>query len=292
MVKVYLGLVFVTLIWGYTWVTMKMAIIDIPPLLFSSLRLLIGSLPLFVILILQKKHLSISKEDLKSYLTMSILMSLGYLGILSFAMQFVSSGIASVLVYMMPIFVTLLSRYQFQEKLDICRLIGVLSAVIGLVLILWHQTSILNIRLVLGELLILLSALCWGIANVFSKIKFYNTDIIHMNAWQLFLGALMLFFFSSILEIHQEVRWSIQALASLTFNGLFSTSFTFVVWFWVLKKMNASKASMSLMMVPVFGIFFGWLQLGETVTKNVIVGTIFISLGILLNSTQRHNKET
>ncbi|MBR0002056.1 EamA family transporter, partial [Bacillus subtilis] len=54
MVKVMLGIISVTLIWGYTWVAMKVGIHDIPPLLFSGLRLFIGAVPLFLILFIQR----------------------------------------------------------------------------------------------------------------------------------------------------------------------------------------------------------------------------------------------
>lgn len=81
MVKVMLGIISVTLIWGYTWVAMKVGIHDIPPLLFSGLRLFIGAVPLFLILFIQRKKLTIQKEHLKSYIIMSLLMGLGYMGI-------------------------------------------------------------------------------------------------------------------------------------------------------------------------------------------------------------------
>lgn len=60
MVKVMLGIISVTLIWGYTWVAMKVGIHDIPPLLFSGLRLFIGAVPLFLILFIQRKKLAFS----------------------------------------------------------------------------------------------------------------------------------------------------------------------------------------------------------------------------------------
>lgn len=62
MVKVMLGIISVTLIWGYTWVAMKVGIHDIPPLLFSGLRLFIGAVPLFLILFIQRKKLAFNSK--------------------------------------------------------------------------------------------------------------------------------------------------------------------------------------------------------------------------------------
>ncbi|MDY0939625.1 DMT family transporter [Priestia megaterium] len=284
MFKVFSGIISVTLIWGYTWVTMKIAISDIPPFLFSSLRLLIGAIPLFIILIIQRKRLFVDKENFKSYLIMSLLMSLGYMAILTYGMQFVDSGKTSVLVYTMPIFVTIISHFKLDEKINIYKMVGLIFGLLGLLFILGLEITNPDTKVIFGELLILLSALSWGLANVFSKIRFKNIDVIHMNAWQLIIGALFLFILSLILEPSYSIEWSNKALLSLLFNGLFSTAFTFVVWFWVLKKINASKASMALMFVPILGIIFGWLQLEENITISIVVGSFLICVGIFMNT--------
>jgi drug/metabolite transporter (DMT)-like permease len=284
MFKVFLGIISVTLIWGYTWVTMKIAISDIPPFLFSSLRLFIGAIPLFIILIIQRKRLFVDKGIFKNYLIMSLLMSLGYMAILTYGMQFVDSGKTSVLVYTMPIFVTIISHFKLDEKINIYKMVGLTFGLLGLLFILGLEITNPDTKVIFGELLILVSALSWGLANVFSKIRFKNIDVIHMNAWQLIIGALLLFVLSLILEPNYSVEWSNKALLSLLFNGLFSTAFTFVVWFWVLKKINASKASMALMFVPILGIIFGSLQLGENITISIVVGSFLICAGIFMNT--------
>ncbi|MBQ4870450.1 DMT family transporter [Priestia megaterium] len=284
MFKVFLGIISVTLIWGYTWVTMKIAISDIPPFLFSSLRLFMGAIPLFIILIIQRKRLFVDKGIFKKYLIMSLLMSLGYMAILTYGMQFVDSGKTSVLVYTMPIFVTIISHFKLGEKINIYKMVGLTFGLLGLLFILGLEITNPDTKVIFGELLILISALSWGLANVFSKIRFKNIDVIHMNAWQLIIGALLLFVLSLILEPNYSVEWSNKALLSLLFNGLFSTAFTFVVWFWVLKKINASKASMALMFVPILGIIFGSLQLGENITISIVVGSFLICAGIFMNT--------
>ncbi|MXQ54262.1 DMT family transporter [Shimazuella alba] len=284
MFKVFLGIIMVTLIWGYSWVTMKIAISDIPPFLFSALRLLIAAIPLFIILIIQRKKLLIDKKNFQNYLLISLFMSLGYMAILTYGLQFVDSGKTSVLVYTMPIFVVIISHFKLDEKIDIYKMIGLISSLLGLTFILGLEIINSDMKVILGEILILVSAFIWGIANVFSKIKLKNTDVIHMTAWQLLIGSLFLFILSLLLEPNHSIEWTRNALFSLLFNGLFSTAFTFVVWFWVLQKINASKASMALMFVPILGILFGWLQLGENITMSIVLGTLFICAGIFMNT--------
>lgn len=284
MVKVMLGIISVTLIWGYTWVAMKVGIHDIPPLLFSGLRLFIGAVPLFLILFIQRKKLSIQKEHLKSYIIMSLLMGLGYMGILTYGMQFVDSGKTSVLVYTMPIFVTVISHFTLNEKMNVYKTMGLVCGLFGLLFIFGKEMLNIDQSALFGELCVLAAALSWGIANVFSKLQFKHIDIIHMNAWHLMMGAVMLLVFSFIFEPVPSAEWTYQAVWSLLFNGLLSTGFTFVVWFWVLNQIQASKASMALMFVPVLALFFGWLQLHEQITINIILGALLICCGIFMNT--------
>lgn len=286
MFKVLLGIISVTLIWGYTWVTMKIAITDIPPVLFSALRLFIGAVPLFVILLIKGRKRSIGKENIKHYLVMSLLMGLGYMGVLTYGMQFVDSGKTSVLVYTMPIFVTVISHFKLNEKINVYKMLGLFSGLIGLLFILGGGILHVDQNVIFGELCVLIAALSWGVANVYIKLKFKNTDMIHMNAWQLLTGAVMLLIFSFILEPSRPIHWSNEAILSLLFNGLFSTALTFVIWFWILNQIEASKASMALMFVPVLGLLFGWLQLHEPVTFSILIGAFMICIGIFMNTYQ------
>lgn len=284
MIKVILGIVSVTLIWGYTWVTMKLAIHDIPPLLFSALRLFIGAVPLFFILFIRRKKLSIGKAHLKNYIIMSLLMGLGYMGILTYGMQFVDSGKTSVLVYTMPIFVTVISHFTLNEKMNVYKTLGLICGFTGLLFIFGKDSFNAGHGAIIGELCVLTAALSWGIANVFSKLRFKDIDIIHMNAWHLMMGAVMLLACSFKLEPAHAIEWSSSAVLSLLFNGLFSTAFTFVVWFWVLNQIEASKASMALMFVPVLGLLFGWLELHEQITIQIMIGAVLICCGIFMNT--------
>jgi drug/metabolite transporter (DMT)-like permease len=112
-----------------------------------------------------------------------------------------------------------------------------------------------------------------------------------MTSWQLLIGSILLFCVSALTEPLTEAQWTIPSIASLLFNGIFSTAVTFVAWFWVLGKIEASTASMTLMTVPILGLFFGWLQLDEKLTFNIAIGAIFICLGIFFGAYKVRNRK-
>lgn len=291
MFKVAGAIFLVVLIWGYTWVTMKIGLSYIPPFLFSAFRLLIGAIPIFLILMLLKKPLLPDKKKITNVLVMSVLMSLGYLATLTYGMQFVDSGQSSVLVYTMPIFVTLIAHFTINERLTSFKIIGICLGTVGILFILGPQFLNFNAQTATGELLIIVAAISWACANVFSKVKFSGSDIMNMTAWQLLIGAIMLFVISFITENVSQTEWNQQAVLSLLFNGIFSTAVTFIAWFWVLTKIEASLASMTLMAVPILGLFFGWLQLNETLTINILAGAFLICIGIFFAANKNRRKD-
>ncbi|AJY76309.1 DMT family transporter [Paenibacillus beijingensis] len=292
MAKVWGSIILVTLIWGYTWVTMKIGLEYIPPFLFAALRFLIGAVPLLLLQLALKKPLLPARRDWIPIGTMSVLMSLGYSGLLMYGMRFVNSGQTSVLVYTMPIFVTVLAHFFLKEKLTATKGIGLAFGFAGLLFILGPQLHRFAFdQAFMGQILILLSALSWGCANIFSKLKFSNYDIMKMTCWQLLLGGVMLLVISAAAEPWSNVQWTLPSVSSLLFNGIFSTSVTFVAWFWVLGRIEASTASMTLMTVPILGLFFGWLQLHEQLTANIAAGALLICLGIFFGARKRAAKQ-
>lgn len=278
-----LGIISVTLIWGYTWVAMKVGIHDIPRFYFrvcacSSERFLYFSFSS------SKEKAYNSKRTSQKLYHHEPLDGAGLYGDLDVWNAVCRFRKTSVLVYTMPIFVTVISHFTLNEKMNVYKTMGLVCGLFGLLFIFGKEMLNIDQSALFGELCVLAAALSWGIANVFSKLKFKHIDIIHMNAWHLMMGAVMLLVFSFIFEPVPSAEWTYQAVWSLLFNGLLSTGFTFVVWFWVLNQIQASKASMALMFVPVLALFFGWLQLHEQITINIILGALLICCGIFMNT--------
>ena len=165
MLKIIISIIMVTFIWGYLWVPMKIRLNYMPPFLFTALRLLIGAIPLFIVQAVRKTKLFPKKADWGKLIIMSTLMCLGYYGLSTFGMQFVSSGLSSVLVYTMPIIISEPAHYFLNERLTAKKTTGFVSGAIGLFIIIGPQIKHLSFdRTVLGEGLIVLAAFFWACA--------------------------------------------------------------------------------------------------------------------------------
>jgi drug/metabolite transporter (DMT)-like permease len=281
------AIIIVCLIWGYLWVSVKIGLDYLPPFLFSAARLLIGGIALLVLQFFLRRSILPGKKEWGSLFTLSLLMCLGYYGLSTFGMQFVDSGLSSVLVYTMPIMLSVLAHFFSDERLTFNKMMGLLVGTMGLVMIMGPQMLHLKWNTAMfGEMLVLCSAFFWACSNLYTKKVFSGYDKIKLTMWQMLLGGLMLLVISLFTEPVASAQWTSVSVLSTLYNAFFGTAVAFVIWNWILSKIEASVASISIMSVPLLGLFFGWLQLGEEITGNIIAGAGFVCLGILFTSIQ------
>ncbi|MGX4768117.1 DMT family transporter [Bacillus mojavensis] len=287
MVKMISAILLVTFIWGYLWVPTKIGLHYISPFYFTALRLFVGTIPLFIFQIVRKKDWLPAKGDWKKLIIMSLFMCLGYYGLSTYGMQYVNSGLSSVLVYTMPIIISVLAHFFLNERLTLNKSIGLCVGFIGLLLIIGPQ--ILNLKwdsTMFGEIVIILAAFFWACANLYSKKTFSNYDTIKMTSWQMLIGGIFLLIISLSNEPIARTHWTAPLIWALLYNGIMGSAIAFVLWFWILSKIDASIASIALMAVPILGLFFGWAQLHEQLTANVFYGAVFVCLGIFFASVK------
>lgn len=286
--KIVFPLIGLCLVWGYLWIVIKLSLQTFPPLFFSSLRLVIGALVLLFILVVFKKSILPKTNEWIHLLILSILMCLGYYGISTVGMQYVSSGTGSILVYSMPIILGVLAHYFLQEKLTPQKITGLFIGAMGLLAILWPELKLSDWNLsIVGDLLMILSAVFWAISTIYIKKYFSNYEKIKLTFWQMILGGLILCVISIFVEKTSGLQWNTTAnIFYLFYSAVLGTALAFLCWNWLLSKIDASIAGMSIMSVPLLGLLFGHLILNEAVQSTTLLGTVLICIGIILCSIE------
>lgn len=128
-------------------------------------------------------------------------------------------------------------------------------------------------------ILALTSAISWAISNFIIKQKSHNCDKVQFTAWQMAMGAAVLFLYSFYFENRQS-HWSLMSIGYILFSGIIASALAFVLWSYILTKIQASKASISLLMVPVVGIISSYLFLKESLKMATLIDVLFVLLGI------------
>lgn len=247
---------------------------------------MVGSAALFLIVFYKRIPLP-RPGQLKWYVLCGILQTTYFNIAIQVSLNYISAGLTSVLTYSMPLFLSLMAHYWIPgEKLTIRRTIGIVIGIMGLVLAMDIRIS--------GQLWILLlalsSAISWALSNLIIKQKLQDSDKVQFTTWQMVFGTAGLFIYSLLFE-QGSVQWSLEAVAYLMFSGIVASALAFVLWTYILSKVEASTASVTLLTVPIIGVISGWLFLHEELKTATLSGIALVLFGIwVVNSKPTKRK--
>ncbi|MHB1606137.1 MAG: DMT family transporter [Leptospirales bacterium] len=276
---VFLGLL--SLIWGYNWVVMKIALASCPPLLFAALRVLGGALVLFPLLIFLDRPLKMPKW--RYVLPLGLFQSTGFVGLTLWGLEFGGAGKTAVLVYMMPLWLILLSWPFLGERIHGKQWIALALSLMGLLLILdpLHLHGHLT-----GTVLALLSGFSWAFSAIWQKRHAPpGTDLLNATAWQMVFGGMVLAVIAVIVDpIH--ILWTPSFVGALLYNAIPGNALAWVLWAYVLHSLPPGIAGMGTLIAPLIGVFAAWGQLGERPGGWEAIGMTLIVLALLLVTWQ------
>ncbi len=280
--RIYLLLIALILVWGLSWPINKIGLQYMPPIWFSVGRLIIGTITMFTIVGLLRKHIKPQLKDLKIILVIGLLQVGLFMTLINMGLYYVDAGRAAVLVYTTPIWVVPISIFFFKEKSTFMKWAGFIFGLIGIIILFnpfaidWHNHSAM-----LGNELLLLAALCWAIAILCARHMHWAHTPLELISWQLLVGAIPVVIFAFISQPHPLIIWNHSLLLSLVYNGVLATAFAYWGTVVISKELSPVTTSLSLLAIPVCGLIFSALLLHEIITKSILIAMLFILGGLM-----------
>ena len=265
------------LIWGYSWVVMKIALRHAHPFDFAALRLAIAFALLFAVVALRRRPLVL--PSYRMAIVLGLLQVGLFIALTHFALLQAGPGKTSVLVFTMPFWMILFAHFTIHERMRGAQWIAVALAFLGLAAIVqpWNLTS------VSGSLLAVAAGAAWAISAVLNK-KWpaAAADPLLFTAWQLFFGFLP-HAVLALLYPHEPVRWNGEFVWTLLFSAALATAGGWWLWTYVLSHMPAGIAGLNSLGIPVIAVLSSAIQLGERPPPLELAGmaTIGVALGLL-----------
>lgn len=275
-------LLFNSALFGLNQVLVKMVNAGLQPVFQAGLRSLLGIVPLLVFALLARRRLSVSDGSLLPGLLCGVLFSLEFT-FLFLALDHTSVGRASVIFYAMPVWLTIAAHFLVPgERLSVQRVIGLGFAVGGVALAMSVKDSTAGEAQWRGDLFCLLASMFWASIALTARLTRLNRASPEMQLlYQLVVSSIVLL--PASLAFGDLVREMTPALAGILLFQVVGVVLTgFLLWFWILSIYPASDMAAFGFLVPVFGVFFGWLILDEAITAAIIGALVLVSIGIVL----------
>jgi drug/metabolite transporter (DMT)-like permease len=271
----YVALAFLILIWGYSWVAMKVGLAYSHPFDFAALRIGIGAVFLFAIVIFQRRPLKLA-----GYRTAFMLGSLQvalFVSLSHFALLVAGPGKVSVLVFTMPFWMILFASVLLRDRMRGSQWAAVALAFAGLMLIVepWKVASLH------GSLLAIAAGAVWAFSAVLSKKWPTPGDPLLLTAWQLLFGFGWLLALS-LLHPHPPVHWTGEFVAALVFAAVLGTAMGWWIWTYVLARTSAAVAGLNSLGIPVVAVVSSAIQLGERPPPSELAGMLLIGTALAL----------
>ncbi|WP_420475917.1 DMT family transporter [Noviherbaspirillum sp. ST9] len=261
--KDWILLVLLTLCWGINWPIMKFGVHDFPPLTFRTVSM-IGGLPvLWIAARVQGASLAIPQGKLIHIMRLAVPNMLIWHVFMILGVKMLSSGRAAILGYTMPVWAVLCGLVFFGERPSRSAWIGIGCALAGALLLLSSEFAALAGN-PLGTVFALVAAAGWGYGTVVMKRSALPMPTISLTFWMLALTTSVMSVASFLLE---RSAWHLPAAgttAAIVYNAIIIFGFAHVVWFQLARTLPPIASSLSVMMIPVLGVFSGAWMLGET----------------------------
>lgn len=282
-------LLIVVVAWGTNYPLIKLAIEDIEPLTFSLVRLVGGSLTVYILLLLVKSnHILPYKGERVSLTIIGILQIVSVLGLASVALLYLPAGRTVTLIYSMPFWAALFDVLIMRNKPSIFQFIGMIASFTGLLLFLnpsviqWQQTGV-----TVGVSITVLAAALWGLGTVLYRYWNFKTPMLNQTLWQLFTASIIMFFVAAAIEFPTKPNITWQLVIILLWNWVIPTALAVWSWTKLLNLLPGSIAGQLLMSTPFVGIAFSAFIFDEQLSPEFTISAILISIGGILAMIRR-----
>jgi drug/metabolite transporter (DMT)-like permease len=275
---VYLALVVLALVWGYTWVTIKIATQSASPLFVAGARLGLATLILFGILALTRR--SLRPTPFVPTLILGLLQTTGWTLLQTIAVSQAGAGKSAVLGYTMPFWTALLAWPFLGERVAGLRWVALALAAAGLAFV----VAPLDARSLGPDGLAVLAGVSWAASAVYAKRlrARYDVDLLSLTCWQLLWGTIPLVVLMLIFPA--PIEWTGPFIAAMAFMSIGGGALGWFLWMFILSRLPAGVAGIASLATPVVGVLSAAIQLHEIPSANELVGMVLIVVALVVNA--------
>jgi putative membrane protein PagO len=272
--------VIICLIWGSTWVGIKVGLDGVPPFLSAALRFFLSAFVAGLILAWRRTPLRLTRDDRICILSLGLLVFWLDYACVYWAEMYISSGLTAVLFSTMPLMTALLSAFWTRsEQLTPRKLAGILIGVAGTVLLFW-PTEHLGTMQVLAMLSTLTGSFLAAINLVTMKKYGQHSDPFVLNVFGMAIGAAGLLLMSAGLERWSGVQWTRSNGLAVCYLALVGSVVAFSIYYSLIKRLDATIVSLTTLIIPIVALALGRVLLGEVVAPAAIVGIVTVLAGV------------
>lgn len=276
------------IIWGSTYLGIRIGIATIPPFFLVGLRFLIAGAILYIWCLVKGEK----APSFKKFVTIGVggvLMLFMGNGAVSWAEQYLPSGIAAIVVATVPLWFILLDKsqwkYHFSNKIII---LGIIVGFAGVLLLFSGKGSadfLGDKAKLISFVVLLIGTMGWAVGSLYSKYKKVEASVMMKAAVQMLAAGVVSIAAAWLLGEQKQLvvsRISWQSIIALMYLVVMGSLVAYMSYIWLLSVRPASVVGTYAYVNPVVAVFLGWLIIDEQIALHQIVALVVILLGVIL----------
>lgn len=282
------------LVWGSTFLAIRVGVHEVPPLLFAAMRFLVAGIVLYVWMIAQGERTPTRRQWMSATLLASLIF-VGDYGLLFWAEQRVPSGVAAVMMATIPVFIAvfeiiLLRTQKLTVRLSLELLIG-----IGGVAVLVSRSLNLGDTPIskVGAIALIFGSMCWSVASVLTRKHPLPASKAMSAGAQMLAGGVLLTVTAAAFGEFRRFRPEIVsrgAWLALVYLIVAGSIIGFTAYVWLIHHESPTKVGTYAYVNPIVAVIIGYFLGGEALGLRAILGTLFVLCSVLMITTTRAKK--
>lgn len=285
--KLVFAIITVALVWGTTFMGIRIAVESIPPWFVAGIRQFIAAIILGLFLLFTKNLQWIGWKNLRTQLILSFLMLIVANGMTTVAEKHLTSSLASLISATSPILVFILSIIFGMQKFILRGLLGIIMGFSGILLIFKDGLQdLMNEDYRMGVLFIFIAIAGWAFGTIFTKKMHAQPQNISVNLfYQFTFAGIVQILFGFLLSDHIDITtWTITSMVATLYLAIFGSIVGFFGFHYALKRITPTQISLLSYANTIIAIFLGWLILNEPISAAFITATILIISGVFITN--------
>jgi drug/metabolite transporter (DMT)-like permease len=271
------------MIWGSTWLAIKIGLESIPPIISAGYRFTLASILIFSVISLKKIRIQTDTIAVRLYIAMAFFSFVFPYGLIYWAEQFVPSGLTAILYAVYPFSIAIFSFFMIpSERIGINKIIGIVISFAGLYVIFSESFTGNLDNYILGLFAVLISAVMQSAIAVSIKKYGHHLHPLAMNFIPMLIAGIVLSVYGFIIEGHLQIKYDYKALFSVFYLALFGSLITFTSYYWLIKRVNIIIVSLITFITPIIALFLGWFFYREELSLHQIAGCFLVLVGLLI----------
>ncbi|HEC75737.1 MAG TPA: DMT family transporter [Thermoplasmatales archaeon] len=259
-------------LWGTSFPLTKMGLEEISPLIFAFFRYLLASIFFIILSLFYKNFYKINAKNFVILGLLSVTLPTVFQNV---GLQYTQAHITGFLQSTGPLYTVILASVFLKEKINIYKIFGIFIGLIGLYFIITPGGG----GNFYGNMLVLLSAVCYSIGGIIAK-NLLNRGIKPMQvvAFSSIFGTIFLF----PLTFFEKVGINAESYKYILFLAIFTTFLAYFLWYSAMEKIEVSKLSFYVYLIPLFSLIFSRILIGEELRFLTILAGFVVVAGVAI----------